>query len=1325
MSRARRRDDATLPLFDEEPSLLHEFFESAARRWPDRIAVEIPPGTGRPKRRAVTYAELKRQADRLADALRPVVTGECVVAILFPRTTELLYAAQLAVLKAGAAWASLDPAFPDEHIGAILADSGAVALVTDAGGCARAERAGWQIGHRIDASGEARGRRGAAPPAPRPSWLAPDRLAYVIYTSGTTGRPKGVLIEHRSIANLVASDLAEFTLAPGDRVAQNSSASYDSSVEETWLALAAGATIVVMDDETARLGPDLIPWLRAERINVFCPPPTLLRTTGAANPQWELPDLRLVYLGGEALPRDVADRWADGWRLENGYGPTECTVTAVRTRIRKGDEIAIGTPIRGVQVWVLDGALEEVPDGETGELCLGGLALARGYHNRPDLTAERFPVHPKLGRIYRSGDLGHRSPDGAFFCHGRIDHQVKLRGYRIELEAIEARLAECPGVREAACRVQGDGTRQTIVAFVVPALPEAPPSAALLRASLEKVLPSYMVPSRIGFVPQLPKTTGGKLNRPALPLLGEEEEGAARPVVPPRIPLETKIAEVFRQALERPGPVSVEDDFFSDLGGDSLAAALAISLLRDDPATASLTARDLYDERTVAGLAVRAGAGPEAAKVRHRETSAENGNPALATLAQAAVLAIALLAGSFFAFTGAFRIAPALLSSLGLAPLLLLAPALGFLAVVLWAPLSVALVVFLKNALIGTYQSGRTAVWGSLYVRNWIVQQTAKLVPWPLLGSTEFQIAALRALGARIGERVHLHRGVNLAEGGWDLLSIGDDVTVGQDVSLQLVEMEDGQLVFGTISIGDGATLDIHSSLEGETTLEAEAFLSARSSLSRGERISRGEFWDGIPARPAGLSPEPPRLSPETRTFSPRVLGALLVLLRFALFVFRAVPATLLALLFAREQGIDTARALAWLAAPSLDLRLLAAAMATAALATPLTLLAEAAACRLLGRVREGVLPLFSLAWLRVHLKAGLVDSAGRWLWGTLLWPVWLRLAGAEIEKGCEISSLIDTIPDLLTVGERTFCADGIYVGGPRIHRGTVALARVHLGARSFFGNGVIIAGGPPLPDDILLGVCTVADPAEIQSGTAWFGHPSFELPRRQVVEFDHRLTLDPSPIRFVNRVIWEWLRFALAALPVALLPAWCVLAAAFPLAIPLTTLAALLLPALFVIALKWLLLQRVSPGVHPLWSCFASRWDFVCMAWNIWAGHAAWALEGSLLLTALLRLTGIRIGRNVVLGGGFAEDLPDPDMLTFEDGATFDGIFQAHTFEDRVLKLDRITIRKEASVGRNAVLLYGAEIGAGALVAPNSVVMKHERLLPGRSYSGFPVRAQ
>lgn len=606
--------DRSAPAADPGPVLLHDFFTRAARRWGDRVAVETPPGPSRPDRRAVTYAELDRLSDALAARLREVVDRECVVAVLLPRTSEHVYLAQLAALKAGAAYACVDPGFPDAQVGHVLADARPVAVLTDAAGAARLAKLPERPGCVVDVPDFAARCDGHTPLAPA-RWLTPRSLAYVIYTSGTTGRPKGVMVEHRGIVNLIRGDTLTFPVAPDDRVGQNSSCAYDSSLEEIWMAFAAGATLVVMDDETTRLGPDLVRWLAAERITIFSPPPTLLRATGCADPAAALPLVRRLHVGGEPMPPDVAARWAPGRCLINDYGPTECSVVALRTVLAPGDDITIGRPVPGLSAWVLDENLNEVPDGETGELVLGGAGLARGYLNDPALTARKFPTHPKLGRVYRTGDLARKLPDGRFDCLGRIDSQVKVRGFRIELEAVEARLADCPGVRAAACRVQGDGPAGRIVAFVVPADPAGPPHFDDLKAELRRQLPEYMVPSHFGLLAALPTSTSGKLDRRQLPGLDAHAPDEPGRVVTPRDGAEAKVAAAVGRVLGLTAGVSVDHDFFHDLGGDSLRAALLISLLREDPTTAGLTVRDLYESRTVAGLAsrVRHDGGPTSA----------------------------------------------------------------------------------------------------------------------------------------------------------------------------------------------------------------------------------------------------------------------------------------------------------------------------------------------------------------------------------------------------------------------------------------------------------------------------------------------------------------------------------------------------------------------------------------------------------------------------------------------------------------------------------------------------------------------------------------
>ena len=571
------------------PALLHDFFFHSAARYPNRAALDIPPGVNRPERIQLTYAELAQRANRIATALPTSVRPDSVIAILLPRHQPLLLAAQLAVLQSGSAYTCLDPAFPDARLHEILADSAALILLTDDEGASR-------ITSSTPICNVAQLPSTTITREP-PNWLTPASLAYTIYTSGTPGTPNAVMIPHRAIVNLIASDLDTFRLTPETRVAQGSSSAYDSSVEETWLALSAGATVVVMDDDTNRLGPDLIPWLRAERINVFCPPPTLLRATGCDNPAAELPDLKLLYVGGEALPQDLSDRWsAPPLQLVNGYGPTECAVTSLRGSMHPGVPVHIGQPVANLIAHVLDSELCPVAADQQGELCLSGVGLALGYWNRPELTAEKFPVHPTLGRLYRTGDLVHRDPSGNFHYHGRADSQIKIRGYRVELGEIEARLAACPGVRGAACHLQREGNGETLVAFLVPANPATPPSFDAIRQSLSEAFPAYMIPARFGLLAELPTTTGGKLNHAALPFL-EAPAHTPSTLTPPRDATETHLAEAIAAILEIHQPISIHDDFFAELGGDSLRAAQLVSRLRKTFPGTHIAVRDIYEAR--------------------------------------------------------------------------------------------------------------------------------------------------------------------------------------------------------------------------------------------------------------------------------------------------------------------------------------------------------------------------------------------------------------------------------------------------------------------------------------------------------------------------------------------------------------------------------------------------------------------------------------------------------------------------------------------------------------------------------------------------------
>ena len=1327
--------------------LLHQLFASAASRWPQATAIDVPPGLGRPERLQLSYARLRDQASLISAALEPDLAANAFVAVMLGRDATHLYAAQLGVLGAGAAFVCIDPAFPDAHVLAMLEDSGAVALLTDTAGARRCAALVAGAPSLLDVLSHCRvidvpGLLDQMPATPLawtpPAWADGTNTAYMVYTSGTTGRPKGVKVAHASIVQLVSGDIAEFGLTVGDRVAQGSSPAYDSSAEETWLALAVGATVVVLDDETVRLGPDLAVWLRDEHIGVFCPPPTLLRTLGLRDPRAFLPELKLLYVGGEALHHDVADLWAPGRRMVNGYGPTECTVTATRAEVVAGAEISIGRPVPGLQAWVLDPDGAELPDGSPGELCFGGVGLAQGYHQRPDLTAEKFPQHLRLGRIYRTGDLAQRQASGDLVFLGRIDSQVKLRGYRIELEAVEAALALCAGVAEAAVSVQDGSGEQQLAAFVVPLDAQAPPDFQALRRELALSLPSYMVPSRFALLTTLPRSVGGKLKRDALPANAATLAGTTKRRVAASTEVQKLIAAAMVLILKCDDGVSIEDDFFMDLGGSSVLAALLISALRQHASTSSLTVRDVYEARTASAMARRAEASSTTlapdAPVQAPQLPRHPSHPIAATVVQSTWLVLELTLACAYTYGLAFALLPWVSERLSPVVLILLAPLLGFVGLAAHTVLALFLTWALKRWLVGSYRASRVPVWGHFYVRHWVVVQAARAIPWALLAGTELQCLALRILGARIGHRVHIHRGVNLHQGGWDLLDIGDDVTVAQDASLRVMELEQGHLIFGRVVLHAGATLQTRAGVGPATVVGQGAVLTALSSLPAHGHIPAGEQWQGVPAVHVGFAPPLPTLSGTASSLSPWAWACALLLGELLLVMWVTLPLEGLALGFVLGMGLD---------APALAQLLLGSALTAPGLAVLSVglvvsliggLVFEALAIRALGRVQPGVLPRWSLGYLRVWLKSALVESAGAWLSGSLLWPHWLRLAGMRVGAGCEISTILCVVPELVDIGPTVFFADGVYLGAPELRHGTVVLGGVSVGENTFVGNHAVIAAGQHLAADILIGVCTVADDRLMRAGSAWFGMPAFELPQRQVEQMDRTLTHEPSTIRLLNRWFWESLRFALPILPVLVVIGWfrCLDAAYaavgpavfFLLVAPALGLGAAILVCVCLLALKWALLGRVKPGSHALWSCWCSRWDFLYVAWRVWARASLASLEGSLLLNAWLRCMGVSIGKRVALGPGFSQVI-DPDMLHFDDDASVSAMFQAHTFEDRLLKIDHVRVGRGATLSHATVPLYGADIGAGTVVAAHSVVMKHEHLLPGLCYEGAPTQAR
>jgi amino acid adenylation domain-containing protein/FkbM family methyltransferase len=573
---------------------VHQLFEAQAARTPLAAAVELGG-------EVLSYGELEARANRLARRLRRMGVGpEAVVAVCLDRTPDLVVAV-LAVLKAGGAYLPLDPAYPPERLRYMREDSGARVLVAER---ALLERAGAEAlaDDRVllldadDAGLEAEDDSRVA------TGVRPENLAYVVYTSGSTGQPKGAAIRHGSLVNYLTWFGAEVLGGGSYDLPLISRLSFDAAVRQIYPPLLSGGRVRLLPEEVLREPAELAKALDGRERLVFGGVPSLwamlMEQVEAGDA--DLPGLEKVLLGGEALSEELVGRTLarfPGVEIWNHYGPTEATVNTTVARIDGTRPVGLGRPIANVRLYVVDRGMRPVPAGVPGELLVGGEGLARGYLGRPALTAERFVPDPfgsvPGGRLYRSGDRVRRRADGELEFVGRVDEQVKVRGYRVEPGEVEGALRRHPAVRDAAVAVRGGA----LVAYVVA---EGDwPGADALRAHLAGGLPDYMVPGAFVALEALPLSPNGKVDRRALPA----PEGGAEPgarYVAPRSAVEEVLAMLLADLLgiER---VGVEDDFFS-LGGHSLTATQFVTRIRQT-LQVELPLRALFEEPTVAGLA--------------------------------------------------------------------------------------------------------------------------------------------------------------------------------------------------------------------------------------------------------------------------------------------------------------------------------------------------------------------------------------------------------------------------------------------------------------------------------------------------------------------------------------------------------------------------------------------------------------------------------------------------------------------------------------------------------------------------------------------------
>nr|DAB41479.1 TPA_exp: nonribosomal peptide synthetase [Streptomyces sp. CNB091] len=582
------------------PVPLSEGIARQAAATPDAVAVVADDGE-------LSYAELTERADRLAGVLRErgARPGQ-TVAVALPRGTSLPVAL-LAVLRTGAAYLPVDPAFPAERTAHVLADADPVLLITVSRVAGAIPGGGQRL--LLDGSGAVAGASAAPATAPEGTPFDPASPAYLLYTSGSTGKPKGVTVSRANLDSLLAAMALHVPLAPADRLLAVTTVAFDISGLELFLPLLAGAATVIASEDRVRRPAELARDLRGSGITVMQATPTLWQEVLAEDPGC-LAGLT-VLTGGEALPGPLAARLtAAARRVVNVYGPTETTIWSTAHEVPAGEERnpAIGRPLAGTRAQVLDAALHPVPDGLAGELYLSGSGVASGYHGAPATTAARFVADVSGarsgqpgGRMYRTGDLVRRRPDGTLEFLGRADDQVKVRGFRVEPGEVEAALTRLAPVASAVVTVRrGPAGDDRLVAYAVPAGEESIDPVAV-RRELASVLPDHMVPTTLVTLTELPLTANGKVDRRALP---EPEPEAVVRGRGPRTPQEEILCELYAELIGLPS-VGIDDGFF-DLGGHSLLANQLIVRARETLGI-ELSFRALVDHPTVAEITQRTG----------------------------------------------------------------------------------------------------------------------------------------------------------------------------------------------------------------------------------------------------------------------------------------------------------------------------------------------------------------------------------------------------------------------------------------------------------------------------------------------------------------------------------------------------------------------------------------------------------------------------------------------------------------------------------------------------------------------------------------------
>ncbi|MEZ5900016.1 MAG: AMP-binding protein [Hyphomicrobiaceae bacterium] len=1340
---------------------LSEVFSRSAARFPDHPALQIPH-TGE----TLSFRELDTRADTIAAALSQFLTGpDQVVALSMPQDSWHIVAAHLGVLRAGGTLVVFDTTLPDSLVTHMIADANPVVVLT----------LGQDSYRDLPTLDISKLPKQVSPPLP-PSWLddPTQRLATIFYTSGTTGMPKGVESPHAGYINLALSYADYFDLVPGiDATTLTSSLGYDGSISEMYSAWVSGCAVVMLTKDQVRSGPDLIPILRAAEVTVlFCPPVLLSTLTPTPEVDLPYPLCRYIVPAGEAFPSALVEPWTRARRqIINTYGPTEASTDTSRQSLKAGEPITIGSPFPNVTYVILEiDKLDPVPHGEVGELCIGGVHLARGYRNLPEQTASRFIQHPTFGRLYRTGDkcvIDIKTQQVHFL--GRIDTQFKVRGHRVEAQAVEDMLQTQFHEIEAAVL---DYQNEALIAFVlapslsngtkaeVAAAPEE--WAARITATLARQLPAPSVPSRIVLVEKfVMKPVSGKIDRSKLPKLLQ----SAGTVEPPARFLDGAATDDLSQANVARELDNVEvlaicrsvlgtpigwDDEFARSGGHSIVIARLALKLQSAGWTIPVRAlmSDCNTPRKVAQRprqASQAAAPTIPAKAIERQSpsgsATDNALPVAVFTALQLAFALLLISPGLISLVvavsmleiGAFFVAGTFFQ--------FLAVGVGLYFVGLSMPFATLLwVLSIKRFLPGKVTAGIYPKWSRMHLRVWCLARMEALVLRQLsmmFRSAPLMTFALRQLGARVGRNVQCAQDA-VIRGPLELVCIDDDVTIQTGAYIQPVRWTGQQLHIGKIDLESGCKIGMRAAVGNGVRVGQGTWVTPFTPILRD--TGPNEMWEGGPARLAGRFIDLDRPRRVARISYPIWLLescniAMQILANIAVTVAPAAMIAWLARDFTPLPDLDESSTY-FSHAPLLQMmwRLALYAFVTTWLTIAVTSVLGCLFVRVTA-ARPGLHNTHSLAGALLMLRINMLNAIQRiWTW-TLTGQYLRSLAGVRFSRlGCsECDIMFNLVPETARVHAEVFWSNGSFTNMLDYGPHHLTLRHVDMPRKFFSGNNCVIEHGQ-MPSNFLLGVSTPCSEIDFRrqirtrpgQPIVVAGNPPvrFASASSEEENADHCL---PSFPLFLARTllndfvgiglqrVTELLVFSVAL--IALLRTGAGSVSCSIAAILITEAAIVLLS----VGAKRILVGNDWGRDHrtAFWSWRHFSYFFAQDCFFVWCrGYLALA-AGTVLANPLLRAMGCRIGPRTLVTEPM--QCSDWNAVSFGADCVVGGFMQFHTFENMVLKVERTHLADGCSIAFGATVMGGVNVEPGTSVMPLSLVLKG-MTLPTGTYEGSPV---